>query len=31
MLPADDDNGEPLYQLQKNVYFRTQIIDYSAP
>jgi replication-associated recombination protein RarA len=33
MLPADADeeNTEPLYLLQKNVYFRTQIIDYSAP
>jgi hypothetical protein len=31
MLPLDEENTECLYQLQKNVNFRTQIIDYSAP
>lgn len=31
MLAVEDENPQPLYQLQKNVYFRTQIIDYSAP
>lgn len=31
MLPAESDSSESLYELQKNVAFRTQIIDYSAP
>lgn len=31
MLPADPENTEPIYDLQKSMSFRTQIIDFSAP
>lgn len=31
MLPEDINNTESLYELQKNISFRTQIIDFSAP
>lgn len=31
MLPLDIENTQAIYELQKNISFRTQIIDYSAP
>ena len=30
MLPLDIENTEALYQLQKSVAFRTQIINHTA-
>ena len=31
MLPENIEDTKPIYRLDKNVMFRTQIIDFSAP